>query len=106
MEWVEAEAKSNEEAKARIMETLNVTDSAVVEFEEMKVTRRFLGMGGKSVKVRGRLKAGVSPKKAAPAPESVADTQPDISEPERQPAESADLEDEKKPESEKEPIRP
>lgn len=56
MDWVEVEGASMEEAEAKALETLGVSDKSGVEFEEVKVVRRFLGMGGKSVKLRARLK--------------------------------------------------
>ncbi|MDH5510822.1 MAG: KH domain-containing protein [Nitrospinota bacterium] len=106
MEWVEAEAKSNEEAKARIMEALNVTDSATVEFEEMKVTRRFLGMGGKSVKIRGRLKEEPRTQKSASAPAKPIVSEPVVTVQQPEPIKSADLKSEEEPESEEKEIRP
>jgi spoIIIJ-associated protein len=56
MDWVEAEAQTRAQAQERILNALNETDVNNVEFEDMKVVRKFLGMGGKTVKLRGRLK--------------------------------------------------
>lgn len=56
MEWVEAEGENRKEAEARLLELLNATDIEKLEIEQMKVTRKFLGVGGRTVKLRGRLK--------------------------------------------------
>ena len=105
MEWVEAEAKTRAEAEAKILEALNETDINRVEFEEMKVVRKFLGMGGRMVKLRGRLKKEAekpaSRATAAHAPASrVADEVED--EPEEYSDEEEDLDEEDEEEEEEE----
>ncbi len=56
MSWVEIEGATKQEAEARALEALAVDDLSLLEIEEVKVVRRFLGMGGKTFKLRARLK--------------------------------------------------
>ena len=56
MSWIEVEAKTRDEAEAKLLQELGETDINNIEVEELKVVRRFLGMGGRTVKLRGKLK--------------------------------------------------
>jgi len=56
MDWIEMEGKTYAEAEAKLLETLGETDIGKLEIENVKVKRMFLGMGGRTVKLRGRLK--------------------------------------------------
>ncbi|VAX24749.1 hypothetical protein MNBD_NITROSPINAE03-989 [hydrothermal vent metagenome] len=56
MDWVEVEGKTYVEAEAKLLETFGETDIGKLEIEKVKVKRMFLGMGGRTVKLRGRLK--------------------------------------------------
>lgn len=55
MEWIEIEGNSQEEVETRAKEAMNVNDLTLLEIEELKVTRRFMGMGGVKYKIRARL---------------------------------------------------
>ncbi|HJM83506.1 MAG TPA: RNA-binding cell elongation regulator Jag/EloR [Nitrospinota bacterium] len=57
MDWVESEGTTREEAEKRILETLGLSNIENVEIEELRVTRKFLGMGGRTVRLRGRIKS-------------------------------------------------
>ncbi len=56
MDWIEAVGETRAEAESKLMESLNVSDLERVEIGDVKIIRKFLGVGGKTVKVRGRLK--------------------------------------------------
>ncbi len=56
MEWVEIEAATRAKAEAKALEVFGTDDINSLEIEEVKVTRKFLGMGGKVVKLRARRK--------------------------------------------------
>lgn len=56
-DWVEVEGSEPEEARARLLEALGVDEIDAVEIEELRTVRRFLGVGGKSYKIRGRLRS-------------------------------------------------
>ncbi|MGK7345308.1 MAG: RNA-binding cell elongation regulator Jag/EloR [Candidatus Nitrospinota bacterium M3_3B_026] len=66
MDWVEIEKATKEEAEAEAMRLLGVESLDGLEIQEMKVTRKFLGMGGKTYKIRARLKESAQePEEAA-----------------------------------------
>ncbi|HEB71866.1 MAG TPA: KH domain-containing protein [Nitrospirae bacterium] len=56
MDWIEVEGKTDAEAEAELLEKLGETDIGKLEIEKVKVKRMFLGMGGRTVKLKGRLK--------------------------------------------------
>lgn len=56
MSWVEIEGATREEAESKALEALEVDSLDKLEIEEIKVVRKFLGMGGKTVKLKARLK--------------------------------------------------
>ncbi len=56
MDWVEVEGKTYADAEAKLLETFGETDIGKLEIENVKVKRMFLGMGGRTVKLKGRLK--------------------------------------------------
>ncbi|VAX17842.1 hypothetical protein MNBD_NITROSPINAE04-2685 [hydrothermal vent metagenome] len=56
MDWIEVEGKTYAEAEAKLLETLGQTDIGKLEIEKVKVKRMFLGMGGRTVKLKGRVK--------------------------------------------------
>ena len=58
-DWLEAEGQTKEEAESKLLEILNISDISMAEIEDVKVTRKFLGMGGKTIKLRGRVKEGM-----------------------------------------------
>ena len=47
MEWIEAEGTSESEALSKAMSELGADTKEAIVFEELKVTRRFMGMGGR-----------------------------------------------------------
>lgn len=55
MEWLEFEGASKEEAISKALKAFGVEDAAQLETQEVKVTRKFLGMGGRTVKIKARL---------------------------------------------------
>lgn len=63
MEWFEFEGETKEETVAKAMKALGAQDPGQIETQEVKVTRKFLGMGGRTYKIKARLKG------AEPAPE-------------------------------------
>ena len=56
MEWVEIEGATRAEAEAKALERFGVSDLESLEIEEVKVIRKFLGMGGRVCKLKVRLK--------------------------------------------------
>jgi len=80
MDWIEAVGETRAEAESKLMESLNVTDIDLVEIGEVKVTRKFLGVGGKTFKVRGRLKESAAREPAPDSPEEEV-TEPGDTEP-------------------------
>lgn len=81
MEWVEVEAQTRAQAEEKLLMALNEKDKNNLEIEEIKVTRKFLGMGGRQVKLRGRKKpeAAFAPPPVAkpkPAPEPELESEP------------------------------
>ncbi|MBI4666634.1 MAG: KH domain-containing protein [Nitrospinae bacterium] len=57
MEWVEVEGATKEEAERKALGVLGAEKLEDIETEEVKVTRKFLGVGGKTFKIRARRKA-------------------------------------------------
>ena len=57
MEWIEAEGQTKEEAREKALVALGVDDIELVEIQEQKVVRKFMGMGGRIVKIKARLKS-------------------------------------------------
>lgn len=62
MDWVEIEKATKEEAEAEAMRLLGAESLDGIEIQEMKVTRKFLGMGGKTYKIKARLKEAAPPR--------------------------------------------
>ncbi len=56
MDWIEIEGDSKEDVETRAKEALGVSDLEMLEVEELKVMRKFMGMGGTKYKIRARLK--------------------------------------------------
>ncbi len=56
MSWIEVEAETREEAESKLLSELGEADINNVEVEELKVVRKFLGMGGRTVRLRGKVK--------------------------------------------------
>lgn len=71
MEWIEAEGATKEEAQKNALEVLGVTDLDLVEVEEQKVVRKFMGMGGRTVIIRARIKGGDDDTPDPPEPEDM-----------------------------------
>ncbi|VAX24740.1 hypothetical protein MNBD_NITROSPINAE02-200, partial [hydrothermal vent metagenome] len=57
MDWIEIEGETKEEVESKALEALKMEDINALEIEEVKVIRKFLGMGGKTIKIRARVKA-------------------------------------------------
>jgi len=81
MDWVEVEGKTKAEAEAKLLEALGQTDIGRLEIENVKVKRMFLGMGGKIVKLKGRLKDAPPPEKKAEVVDELAETIQEIQSP-------------------------
>ena len=56
MEWIEAEGETKEEAREKALAILGVNDLELIEILEEKVVRKFLGVGGRIVRIKARLK--------------------------------------------------
>ena len=78
MEWIEAEGQTKEEAREKALVALGVDDIELVEIQEQKVVRKFMGMGGRIVKIKARLK---SAEQDEPAEEAEDMTKPHPTEP-------------------------
>ncbi len=57
MDWIEIEGETKEEVESKALEILKMEDINALEIEEVKVVRKFLGMGGKTIKIRARVKS-------------------------------------------------
>lgn len=73
MEWLDFEGETKEETVAKALKALGAQTPDQLEVEEVKVTRKFLGMGGRVYKIKARLKelepALVEEPAARPEPE-------------------------------------
>lgn len=67
MEWLEFEGETKDETVAKAMKALGVASPDLIETQEVKVTRRFLGMGGRTYKIKARLKQIEPPQAEEPA---------------------------------------
>jgi spoIIIJ-associated protein len=56
MEWLDFEGETKEETVAKAVKALGAASPDLIETQEVKVTRRFLGMGGRVYKIKARLK--------------------------------------------------
>ena len=74
MEWLEFEGETKEETVAKALKTLGAQTPDQIETQEVKVTRKFLGMGGRVYKIKARLKE-VEPAQAE-APEASREDHP------------------------------
>jgi predicted RNA-binding protein Jag len=57
MEWLDFEGETQEEAVAKAIKAFGAQAPDQIEIQEVKVTRKFMGMGGRVVKIKARLKA-------------------------------------------------
>lgn len=67
MEWLEFEGETQEEAVAKALKALGAQTPDQIETQEVKVTRKFLGMGGRVYRIKARLKELESTPVEAPA---------------------------------------
>ena len=56
MDWVEVEEESREAADKKAVEIMDVEGVESLEIEQVKVVRKFMGMGGRICKLRVRVK--------------------------------------------------
>jgi len=68
MNWIEVEGATKKEAEEKALGILKVASLDELEVEELKVTRKFLGMGGKTYKMRARVKSAPVPEAVEPPP--------------------------------------
>lgn len=86
MEWLDFEGETKEDTIAKALKALGAQTPDQLEVEEVKVTRKFLGMGGRVYKIKARLKQAetASAEEYAPKVESAREeTHPSVHEPER-----------------------
>lgn len=68
MEWLDFEGETQEEAVAKAIKALGAQAPDQIEIQEVKVTRKFMGMGGRVVKIKARLKQAEPEQAQEPAP--------------------------------------
>jgi spoIIIJ-associated protein len=85
MEWLEFEGETQEATVAKALKALGAQTPDQIETQEVKVTRRFMGMGGRVYKIKARLKQAEPAHVEEPASrgEAARDTHPSTREPER-----------------------
>lgn len=67
MEWLEFEGETQKETIEKALKALGAQTPDQIETQEVKVTRKFLGMGGRTYKIRARLKEREPERAAEPA---------------------------------------
>jgi spoIIIJ-associated protein len=85
MEWLEFEGETQEVTVAKALKALGAQTPDQIETQEVKVTRRFMGMGGRVYKIKARLKQSEPAQTEEPAHrgEAARDDHPSTREPER-----------------------
>lgn len=101
MDWIEVEGGTREEAEKKALEILKAADLDSIEIEEIKVIRKFMGVGGRTHKIRARHKVTEAPQapqygvgetvSGEPPPKVIEEEKPEEAPPEKHEEKSTEM---------------